>query len=133
MKQKIENLIPMAFRAVEDKLATNGQVSRQYNGYIASFGASVVQSGMMAALVFNHRAESRSERDRKALMDAIFEVIKSMEKRTINENRLLDYYKTRLVDKRMLKLNIMDAAAAIKLVIRTFKLVEESTVRDNTN
>ncbi|MEM6525876.1 MAG: type III-B CRISPR module-associated protein Cmr5 [Bacteroidota bacterium] len=133
MNQKIDNLIPIAFRAVEDKLATNGQVSRQYNGYIASFGASVVQSGMMAALVFNHREESRSEQDRKALMDAIFEVTKSLEEHQVIEPSLLDFYRNKLTDKRRLKLNIMDAAAAIKLVIRTFKLVEESTVSTNSN
>lgn len=128
MNKRIETLIPAAFLAVKEEgidLVKDGGISRLYNGYIAAFGASVIQSGMLPALVFNHRkAEtSGSEEDPSKLMDAIFYVIKQAEG-GVEDVSLLEYYRKRPANAKKLKGQILDAAAAIKLVIRTFELTD---------
>lgn len=126
MNKKLEKMIPYAFEAVEKAhLVKNGAISKQYNGYISSFGASVVQSGMLLALIFNHRETERSEKDKKKLMDAIYYIVKEVrnDKSTPHKN-LLVYFRN-ASEKKRLKNQTLDAATAIKLVIRTFKLTDD--------
>ncbi|SEJ81870.1 hypothetical protein SAMN05192553_1188 [Cyclobacterium xiamenense] len=131
MNKRIEQMIPLAFSAVEESqgLVENGAISKQYNGYIASFGASVVLSGMLMSLIYNHRNSTdqhrvRSEKDKSPLFRALFQVVKQYRNDTASQSGdLLAYYQA-CTDKRLLKSQIMDAAVAIKLVVRTFKLVD---------
>ncbi len=135
MNRKTDQLIPLAYRAVQENLvAADGRsISKQYNGYIASFGAAVVQSGILAALVFNYREpeDSHSEEDRRKLMDAIYRVICEQDGERVQGADLKAYYRHEQTDKRRLKQQILDAATAIKLVIRTFKLTEPTNANQN--
>ena len=121
-------MIPTAFDAVAKQgLVEGGKISKQYNGYIASFGASVVLSGMLMSLIYNHRSSTdehqvRSEKDKLPLMKTMFQVVKTYRNDLTSKSKdLLAYYQT-CPDKRLLKSQILDAAVAIKLVIRTFEL-----------
>ncbi|WP_339904725.1 type III-B CRISPR module-associated protein Cmr5 [uncultured Cyclobacterium sp.] len=128
MNKRIEKLLPFAFEAVKKHLTENGKISSQYNGYISSFGASVIQSGMLMALVFNHRKEAKTEKDRLKMMDAIHHVI---EKEVGEEptGDLLGHFQSfngNAVVQKRLRAKIMDAATAIKLVIRTYPQKKEA-------
>lgn len=125
-------MIPMAIEAVNNCLRKeDNSISKQYNGYISSFGASVIQSGMPLALLYNLRSKdskgkekskSGSEVDRGPLMKAVFQVVREYRGSlsTVSKN-LFDYYRDSN-DQPMLRRQILDATVAIKLVIRTYPL-----------
>lgn len=129
MNKRIERMIPVAYSAVSDNLVSDqSAISKQYNGYISSFGASVIQSGMLLALIFYHQSDANSEQDRGALMKAIRQVVISEGHNMAQNMNLLDYFRTmeeeRSKQKRLTQC-ILDAATAIKLVIRTFQLIDD--------
>ena len=111
MSKQIEKFIPKALEAIiKYKIAENGEVPKQFNGYIASFGASVRQAGLLATVLFYANEQSNSEEDRKKVVDAIEFIIGT---KIINNNS---------VDKQT-RAKVDDAAVALKLSVRTFKLV----------
>lgn len=122
MQTKIDKILPYAFEALDTMLqdrSFEGCIPRPYNGYIASLGASVIQSGMMAALVFNHNQDANSEANKLPLMNVLYRVVLQMrgeQQRAIN---LVSYYRE-AQDKQRLKRQILDAANALKLAIRTY-------------
>ena len=95
MNKRIERMIPVAYTAVSNNLVSEqSAISKQYNGYISSFGASVIQSGMLLALIFYHQSDANSEQDRGALMEAIREVVISEGHNIAQKTNLLDYYRS---------------------------------------
>lgn len=137
--KKIDALINPAIKAVEKAkitkpgnktkkdvdifLLNDGDICKEFKGYISSFGAAVLQSGLLPALAFNHKTESGSKKDRLLLMNAIFLLLKEMRKdEVIEEESLFDYAK-KFPESRLIRNQILDAATAIKLVIRTYNLV----------
>ena len=127
MNKRIEKMIPIAYTAVKQELLNDkGGINKQYNGYISSFGASVIQSGMLLALIFNHQKDANTEMDRNKLMKVIYRVVRPDD--PAEGSNLLIYYQSMEGDKRnqkQLKQSILDAATAIKLVIRTFHLTND--------
>lgn len=111
MRKQIESYIPKALDAIESlKIAENGEVPRQFNGYIASFGASVRQAGLLATVLFYSNEQSKSEEERKKVVEAIESII-GISLSNINN-----------ID-RTTRSKVEDAAVALKLSVRTFKLV----------
>ena len=112
-KRRIEAFIPKAIEAIERHgIAKNGVVPRQFNGYISSFGASIRMAGIVPTVLF-FRNSDNAEESRDKVVDAI--------KTILGED---------LVDDNCSKPNptrdaIEDAATALKLAVRTFKLSKE--------
>lgn len=131
MNAYLDRLIPLALKALPNSdVVQNGTINRKYNGYIASFGASVYQSGMLAALAFNHRKPSKEEKDDKpnkaervVLMKLLFEVIKLKVSIPEEYNTLLAYYQASEDTKGLASL-ILDVATALKLAMRTYEFVD---------
>ena len=113
MRKQIESYIPKALEAIKNlNIANkNGEVPRQFNGYIASFGASVRQAGLLATTLFYANEQSSAEEDRKKVIDAIEYIIQEP---IITQNTTVD---------RKTRQKVEDAAVALKLAVRTFKLV----------
>jgi len=110
-KRKIEAYIPRAIEAIEQlAIANNGEVAKQFNGYIASFGASIRQAGLLATVLFYGNENSNAEKGREKVVYAIEKMI---EYRIVNDNQ---------VDKGT-RADVENAAIALKLAIRTYKLV----------
>lgn len=120
MNRKLEKLIPDAINVVKKELAHEGKVAKEYNGYIASFGASVIQNGILAAILFYNNTNAETKKDRSKLMEAISKIIKNNnhEKNDVN---LFEYAST---NKAKATADILDAATALKLAIRTFELTK---------
>jgi len=121
--KSVEDLVAKAIEAIEEHLVNNGEVDRQYNGYISNFGASIIQSGLIPTIAFFSSEKSSSEKDRKKLLEAILFLIKDMDN-SVDSSRLIDYA-IREQNKNKLDLaeeRILRSATAIKLAIRTFKL-----------
>jgi len=135
MNRRVEKLIPKAIKAAKHCIAENeeivkkynGAVPSEYNGYISAFGAAVLQSGLKAAIAFNESASSKSAKNRRLLMLAILEIISGQNIQENSNETLLDYVLSRDTagTKAETKAEIMDAATALKLAIRTFELKKE--------
>jgi CRISPR-associated protein Cmr5 len=110
-KRKIEAYIPRAIEAIEQlAIANNGEVAKQFNGYIASFGASVRQAGLLATVLFYGNANSNTEKEREKVVKAIEMMIGHD---IVNHNQV----------EKSTRVKVEDAAIALKLAIRTYKLV----------
>ena len=126
MNRQVEQMIPDAVAAVTNNLAYNDgkSVKSAYNGYVASYGAAITQSGLLAATAMfsDENKKSRTEGDKTCLMDAILEVLRNAGKIPPDETRLFDYVLAHQSKKDLLKQQILKASIAIKLAMRTFKL-----------
>ena len=110
-KKQIESYIPKALEAITKfSIEEDDKVPKQFNGYIASFGASIRQAGLLATVLFYENEQSNSEKDRTKVIQAIEYII---DEKIIQNNQ---------VDKKI-RAKVEDAAVALKLSVRTFKLV----------
>jgi len=115
-KKNIENLIPSALKVLDEELSNN-TFPKEYNGYISSFGASVIQSGLDPTLAL---FENKNSTDRYKIIEFIFKTLIKNENINTNEISLLRYYLDSN-DKELLKIKIMNISIAVKLCLRTFK------------
>jgi len=122
MNRRIEKLIPDAIDVVKEVLEKDEKVASEYNGYIASFGASIITSGLLPAIAFYESESSGAQKDRKKLMTAIRKLIKKTKKESDNNETLMKYVLPHKNDLSEIKEEITDAAIALKLAIRTFEL-----------
>jgi len=113
MRNRIEKFIPIAIETIKKVgiAHKDGVVPKQFNGYISSFAASIRQAGLLATILFYGNTNSNAEEDRKKVIDAIEEIIG---KPLIKDNRLNNVNRD----------EIEDAATALKLAVRTYKLQE---------
>jgi CRISPR-associated protein Cmr5 len=114
MRKRVENYIPKALLAVEHcNIAKDGGiVPKQFNGYISAFGASLRQAGVLATWLFYGNENSSSEEERSKVIAAIEYILgKEVVRNDGSVNAKRD--------------EIEDAATALKLAIRTFKLTKE--------
>ncbi|KAE9633436.1 MULTISPECIES: type III-B CRISPR module-associated protein Cmr5 [Defluviitalea] len=126
-KNKVEKFIPIALDIIQEVEIANekNEVPDVYNGYIASFGASIVQSGLLTTVAFFERDNNNTKQDRRKIVNAIFSIIKKVDKKYENEDSLLRClikYKSSIDD---IEDDIICAAIALKLALRTFEFIEE--------
>lgn len=113
MNKRIERYIPKAIAALEKhNIVDNNTAPKEFNGYISSFGASVRQAGLLATILFYDNANSNAQEDRTKVIRALEEITGE----PLNKNT-----KTTPA----LRANVEDAAIALKLALRTFKLIKE--------
>lgn len=111
--KRVEELIPKALEAAK-KLEENGAINKAYNGYIATFGASVRQAGLLPTILFFSKESESTKADRRKILYAIKEILERQED-------LLTYAQINPKAKE----KIIDAAIALKLAIRAYKLRDE--------
>ena len=118
-KKRVEEYIPKALKVLEQEFK-NGVIPKAYNGYISSFGASIIQSGLKPTLALFENQQANTEYNRGVLTELI---LKILDKNT-QETSLLKYVINN-GNEDLLKEKIIDIAIAIKLSIRTFKLEDK--------
>jgi CRISPR-associated protein Cmr5 len=131
MNRNIDQLIPPAMDAVNKHIVNHkpiykkykGAIPSEYNGYISSFGGAVLQSGLKAAVAFNENKNTDAEKDKTPLMNAILDIVTQNDDQQYKS--LLDYILSHPNKLSQIQESILDAATAIKLVIRTFELKKE--------
>lgn len=118
-KKKIDALIPHAIEMLDEKLFKDGAIDKVYQGYLASFGPTVISSGLLQTVMFYSGDEKK-----KRVIEIMWELVKNELQTNIsnmedflNEN---ENYKSYTVKNRILEANI-----ACKLSIRTFALKED--------
>ena len=121
-----------------------GEIPQVYQGYTSSFGASVMQMGVLPTLaVFANDSNSGSKENRAHLLTILHEILTSDDSGLSNGNKaklktkeyrstkdgveqesLFNYaldISKREEDMRDFRTHLLEAAIAAKLVIRTFK------------
>ena len=124
--KRIQELIPHAIEAIDYLKIENEKDPGVYNGYVASFGAGIIHSGLLPVIAMYSNAEkSTRDGDKSKIPAAIFHVIQKINK-DIKDKYLFDYILNQLREdpSQYQKLNrlVMDASIAVKLALRTYKL-----------
>ncbi|PID93471.1 MAG: type III-B CRISPR module-associated protein Cmr5 [Bacteroidetes bacterium] len=135
----INNYIPGAMKAIKEVGIANeeGIVQGVYESYIAGFGASIRQSGLLPTLIFFNNNEGKQGESSKWLrailyvlegettdddMDLIQYVIKKTKKTEQANYRQtdLDLYKLHQIQS-----DIEHIVSALKLAVRTFNIAKD--------
>ena len=118
-----EDLIQKAEKAVRMEKIVNeqGYYSNEFSGYISSFGAAIIQSGLLPAVIF-FEAQSEQAVERPKIISAIVCIINqgSRSLTTLLSGYILQHRHEPDFEKDLLR-EITEAAVAIKLVLRMFK------------
>jgi len=114
-KKNIEKHIPKAMEVLSNTF-TDGIIPSAYNGYISSFGASVIQSGLLPTLALFENTNASTKENKESLTYLILQILTNRD----DDISLLRYVLAHNPD--MLRDEILDISIAIKLAIRTFKL-----------
>ncbi|MCK9618743.1 MAG: hypothetical protein M0R21_13020 [Lentimicrobiaceae bacterium] len=123
--KRIQNMIPDAIQACHEILLDNGRktaIDREFNGYISSFGASVISAGLLPSIIF-YSQKGDSATDRPKIILCIQNILRKHGYSNLNlldKVRTLFTGNTNQAEISLLTDKIFDAAIALKLAIRTF-------------
>jgi CRISPR-associated protein Cmr5 len=145
--KRIDELLPAAINAIRESqipVTENGLVPNEYKGYIDTFGAGIVQNGLIAAVIFFETAGGKEDesittepekkgiyKNRNKLMKAILQVILHKEKDTATgkPGTLFEYIAAKKKDgmtEKQIRQEVVDAATAVKLALRTFAFKKDN-------
>jgi CRISPR-associated protein Cmr5 len=140
-RQKIDEMIIKAMEIIasnEVEILEQNKVPSQYIGYIASFGPSVVQTGLIQTVAFYSKNDeqnprkSNEEKSRKKVLDLMEKTLVATHRMPSSENNLLHYLNTQwkqnlnnFNQRIQLKNIVMEACTACKLALRTFEIKKE--------
>jgi len=122
--KKLDKFIPIALKAAETNLSEAGKIPKEYNAYISSFGA-MVRSGLKPAIAFYESKSADSAQDRRKLTKALLKVVTSYRGDDGNYKTLMEYVLKSNNSSGLVKKDILDAVAALKLAIRTFEMSDK--------
>ncbi|SFU71107.1 CRISPR type III-B/RAMP module RAMP protein Cmr6 [Clostridium sp. DSM 8431] len=137
-KKRVEDLIPYAIKCIEKEknIFKNGKVPNEFNGYISSFGASIIQSGILATVTFFNDKNSSANEERFRVPELIFNILKESDTVQTEKQNLKDYLleenKKSNDQLKKAKYEIINAAIALKLGIRVFEFGDEQNDRQNS-
>jgi CRISPR/Cas system CMR-associated protein Cmr5 small subunit len=121
--KRIQKLIPDAIQAVELNILNAGSVNKEFNGYISSFGASIISAGLLPSVIFFSQKGEEKAKERHKIIIAIEYILQRPGgilyggKKILNEvsNNINNQpYMNQLTEK------ITDAAISLKLAIRIY-------------
>lgn len=123
--KNIEKILPTAIEAVKKFVIPENQteVPKEFNGYISSFGASVISSGLLPTIVFFSQA-GKSKGDRRSVISALEYIVSKEFPEIISSNEKIITKVTEMVKAEQsmnrLQEKLNEAAIALKLAIRIF-------------
>lgn len=119
-KKKIADYMLRADAAIKAAKIVNseGKIASEFGGYISSFGAAIVQSGLLPTIAFFSRTSTSSKEDKGQVVKAIEHML------GLGEAELFKKVKDAPDDSALFQ-NIVHAAIALKLVLRTYPLTKE--------
>ncbi|MEL6627177.1 MAG: type III-B CRISPR module-associated protein Cmr5 [Bacteroidota bacterium] len=133
MRKKLQSYIPKAIEAINaTQIAKGGKVNGTYNGFISSFGAGIVQAGILPAVIFFETAEGTEGADKYRICQALYWMKQTMDGKSIQTSSLEKTTLSQYIlshnlqyDNKFLK-EMTQYAVALKIAMRTFKKVEKS-------
>jgi len=132
-KRKIEELIPFALDEISNQFTE--EIPKEYKGYIANFGASIIQSGLLSTVAFFQNNNSGSNQDRRKITEMILNIIYKNEnyEKSQKENNLLDYIISNIGRKKIIKEQVINVTIAVKLAMGTFKFSDKVDTQEGDN
>lgn len=131
-KKKLDNLIPKAIRIIDSSgfKDNNGKIAKTFQGYFSSFGADMINTSPLAASIFSEDSSKRetesnpgTKEDRSLVTKAILKLLQEQDN-SITSEKLSEYIISQsdngVLNTRSLN-NILVAATALKIALRTFK------------
>ena len=118
-KKNIEKYIEDSINVLDEVFGNT--IPSSFNRYISEFGASVIQSGLKPTLAIYENQNASTKEDKSKLTEIILKVLNDQ----TEEKSLLKYVINSQESEDRLKQEIIDIAVAVKLSIRTFKLVDK--------
>jgi CRISPR-associated protein Cmr5 len=109
-----------ALKSDKIKIVQNGSASKEFKGYISAFGAAVVMSGLLPAMAFYVNPDSNAQEDRPKVIEALAFIMGKN-----NGLELLKYAIDLKANNKQfdaLQTDVINAAIALKLMLRTYKL-----------
>ncbi|GAB4499697.1 MAG: hypothetical protein OHK0019_37150 [Saprospiraceae bacterium] len=138
-QQKVEKAVKVleALRNSDYKTA----FPKEMKGDISSFGASIIQAGLLPSVLFfsegEHKEKPKKDGDedtkvrRAKLMKVIFDVLEvSNASQYADARPLLDYVRRNMSSPKAALDNITEAALAVKIAMRAFKFSENSSTAE---
>jgi len=112
-KKNIDSLIPKAIEKLAQLQDKNGKIDKVYQGYMASFGPTVISSGIVKTVAI-YIDKNDSNAKRVNITKIMFDLIQQDPYQFIKDEKNNTNYN--------LKNKILEANIACKLAIRTFEL-----------
>lgn len=116
-------------------IVNDGEYDKEFKGYISSFGASIIQSGLLAAVMFFEN-NSKSEANRALVIKAIAHILTNVHEGRRHEgykynlsSKFSDYLINNQSDIKNITLDVSNAATCLKLALRMFK--EKGNLKNN--
>jgi len=103
-----------------DGLKDKDKIPSIYNGYVSSFGASMVQSGLLAAII-SYNVDPK----KKKISDLIFLIYKKVY--DILDDSDFENYTITQTGNKQFRENIVQSLISLKLVLRTYEFDKDST------
>ncbi len=135
MQTRVDHFLPKAFHAIKIvyvekktffKNRDEGVLIKEYKGYISSLGANIIQAGVKAAITFYEAKESGSKSDRRLVNAAIKYIIDCKDpnllKVSYDDCNLSALLTNDEASNQAIAIEILDAATALKLALRTYKM-----------
>jgi len=123
--KKLEKLIPIAIEAIVEKIQDKDKknkgkpIPKPFTGYIASFGPSMIQSGLLPTVLF-YSEKGDAKADRRKVLNAICWMIREPGKEPMTIVQLMDHIIALKRDTFRIKKEILEAVIALKLALRVF-------------
>jgi CRISPR-associated protein Cmr5 len=124
--QAIDKYLSEAIRYIKNtknELLKEDKVPKVYKGYVASFGTILKQSGFLPAVVLFLKESDKGDANKKPIVEAIYHLIKtkgSLQGITFPE-KVIDFAMGVDATKPVVRREVLNAAIALKLALRTFK------------
>lgn len=138
-KKRMDKLIPLAIEVINEmkaefltkkaKVNIGGvekevaAIPKTLHGYYSSFGADMVNSTPLAAIIFYEQEDSGSEQKRPLIPESILKLLrKELTNSVIQDgwSKLSQYYMNSNHTDAQKAMHISAAAAALKIALRTF-------------
>ena len=131
MSKKVEKYFPCILKKVKEEFEreiNSSGIPSEYKGYISTFGAMVIQNGLIPALAYFEKTDANEKGNRKKIANIVKEFLKVKgDIRIDDKKKLCQYLADEVQTKRMSKdklreieNKVIDVSIALKLALRTF-------------
>ncbi len=132
MKKIDKTLIDRAIGAIQSSNIANDkfEVPKEMKGYVSSFGAAVIQSGLIPAIIFfgSEKSDKDKAADRPKLISALTNMVNSAKpelKLETDTQKLKSLVEKLIVCEKEVEPLYIEAATALKLALRTYKEIDK--------
>ncbi len=132
MQKSVTKYFKAADAAINNvSIANNGKIQSAYKGAVSAFGASLVMSGPVPTLQFYMAESTKRDAESSKIVEAIAKTISPEWDAEILKNEVMKLERDR-AGLYALKKKIVDAAIALKIMMRTYEFVKEKKEKPDT-